>query len=208
MKFITLNETWITRSQKELAKPQLQIPICILQSLEPLESSASLVTESDRKYIGHRVEQMHCVTKTRGGKELYTGSWEGNYSFCRLHIFKGHARERDCLGRTGTGQKMCKHRAEKKSSKGGIILIFFITYITSKGGIILIFFITLHYLSRQFTFLSRQFTFLSRQFTFLSRQFTFLGTRRGNLSSRDSQPASQHLPYLFPCSSTPSWGEV
>jgi hypothetical protein len=59
--------------------------------------------------------------------------------------------------------------------------------------------------SRQFTFLSRQFTFLSRQFTFLSRQFTFLGARRGNLSSRDSLPASQpasasppSVPLLYP----------
>ena len=59
-----------------------------------------MVTESVRKYIGHRVEQMHCVTKTRGGKELYTGSWEYTVFVGYTYLlFKGHARERDCLGR-------------------------------------------------------------------------------------------------------------
>jgi hypothetical protein len=46
-----------------------------------------LVSESDRKYTEHRVEQMHCVTKTRGSERTVHRKL-GTYRFCRLFIFK------------------------------------------------------------------------------------------------------------------------
>ncbi len=51
-----------------------------------------MVSKSDRKYTEHRVEQMHCVTKIRGGKELYTGSWE-------YTVFVGYTYLRDMPGK-------------------------------------------------------------------------------------------------------------